>query len=105
MKNLKSTEPVYLGLRDGWYVDIYIGKRSGRDNDICTVWGSTEEELNHRVAMIKKSYEMHEAWKNFMIIVNDSEGITGYHLNGDILQWGEIEEIHEIESLIKELES
>lgn len=66
MKNLKSTEPIYLDKKYGWCSDIYEGEKSSFKTDICTVWGSTKEELNHRVTMIKKAYEMHEALKKAM---------------------------------------
>ena len=30
--------------------------------------------------------------KGFIAIVNDSRGVDGYHLNGNIAEWGEFEE-------------
>lgn len=74
MKNLKSTEPIYLDKKYGWCADIYQGEKSSAETDICIVWGSTEEELNYRVTMIKKSYEIAEILKK---LYNDSFIVSG----------------------------
>ena len=34
-----------------------------------------------------------EALEGFLSIVDESEGVAGYHLNGDIAKWGEFEEV------------
>ena len=35
-----------------------------------------------------------EALAGVLAIVSDSSGVAGYHLNGDVAQWGEFEEIN-----------
>jgi len=45
-----------------------------------------------------------EALKNVMNIVNESTGVAGYHLNGEIAEWDRFEEIIDADSLIAECE-
>lgn len=42
-----------------------------------------------------------DALTNILNIMNDSEGVAGYHLNGDIAKWDEFEEIALAEQAIK----
>ncbi len=100
MKNLKSTEPIYLG-RYGWSSDVYGGEKKSFKTDVCTVWGSTEEELNYRIAMIKKSPEMLESLKDLHDRVNRCRKILEEGHGGD---WN-ILDTQKSESLLKELES
>lgn len=93
MKNLKSTEPIFLEDKYGWTSDVYDGEKSSYKTDICTVWGKSKEELEQRVMMIRKVGEMLEALKRVM--------------SGK--KYGDVEYIREtgkiIQSLIKEIES
>lgn len=43
-----------------------------------------------------------EALKNIIAIVHDSEGVAGYHLNGNIAEWDEFEDIITAYNLINE---
>lgn len=36
-------------------------------------------------------------------LVTDSEGVTGYHLNGDIAAWDEFEEIANLDTTLKNI--
>lgn len=42
------------------------------------------------------------ALENIIAITNDSQGVAGYHLNGDIAEWGSFQEIAEAEAVIAE---
>lgn len=72
MKKLKSTEPIEVA-EYGWTANIYEGEKWALHTDVCEVWGSTEKELNERVSVLKKSFEMHEALKQVNDICNDKE--------------------------------
>lgn len=37
--------------------------------------------------------KMREALQGFLNVVNESQGVAGYHLNGDIAEWGEFPEV------------
>lgn len=36
--------------------------------------------------------DMEEALENLLFIVNDSQGVIGFHLNGEVATWDEFEE-------------
>jgi hypothetical protein len=42
-----------------------------------------------------------EALEGLFAIINDSNGISGYHKNGDIAAWGEFEEVEKAEAALK----
>lgn len=42
------------------------------------------------------------ALENILAITNDSRGVAGYHLNGDIAEWDSFQEIAEAEAVIAE---
>lgn len=44
--------------------------------------------------------EMLEALRGFVAIAADSEGVAGYHLNGDIAEWATFPEWHEAHAAI-----
>jgi len=46
-------------------------------------------EANAR--LLAASWELYEACKALMAIVDESDGVAGYHLNGEIATWGEFE--------------
>lgn len=46
------------------------------------------EALNNRAS----APELKEALEALMDIVEESRGITGYHLNGDVAEWGEFDD-------------
>ena len=41
--------------------------------------------------------------ENLLAITNDSQGVAGYHLNGDVAQWGEFPEVAEADAVIAEV--
>ena len=55
--------------------------------------GRTEEEVNANAKLISAAPDMLEALTNILKIVEDSEGVVGYHLNGDTAKWDEFDEV------------
>ena len=51
--------------------------------------------------LIAAAPELLNALISVLNIMNDSEGVAGYHLNGDIAKWDEFEEIKQAEQAIK----
>ena len=51
--------------------------------------------------LIAAAPELLDALISVINIMNDSEGVAGYHLNGDIASWNEFEEIKQAEQAIK----
>ena len=48
--------------------------------------------------------ELLEALRGFVAIAADSEGVAGYHLNGDIAEWETFPEWHEAHAAIAKSE-
>ncbi len=48
--------------------------------------------------------ELIKALEQFLDLVGDSHGVSGYHLNGDIAEWDEFECVGEAYELIKRIE-
>lgn len=106
MKNLKSTEPIFLNDKYGWTSDIYDGEKSSYKTDICTVWGKSKEELERRVMMICKIDEMAEALKWFVNAMNDGSLIV--FTDDDqhkAVRDDNQDNINKIELLVKQIES
>ena len=55
--------------------------------------GRTEQEVNANAKLIAAAPDMLEALTNILKIVEDSEGVVGYHLNGDTAKWDEFDEV------------
>lgn len=43
--------------------------------------------------LIAAAPDLYEALQSVLAITADSDGVSGYHLNGDIAKWGEFDEI------------
>jgi len=65
------------------------------------VFTRSKEEAIANAKLIAAAPELLEALISVLNIMNDSEGVAGYHLNGDIASWGEFEEIKQAEQAIK----
>ena len=48
--------------------------------------------------------ELLKALESLLDVTADSKGVAGYHLNGDIAEWDEFEEVSSAYELIKRLE-
>ena len=61
--------------------------------------GDIDEEAIHmdvveaNAKLIAAAPDLLEALTNILKIVEDSEGVVGYHLNGDTAKWDEFDEI------------
>lgn len=49
--------------------------------------------INSHDELVAMNKELLAALEGLVGIVDDSNGVSGYHLNGDIADWGEFEEI------------
>jgi hypothetical protein len=54
--------------------------------------------------LTKQNAKLLEALRGLFDIVSDSNGVAGYHLNGDIATWGEFDEVEFAEQAIAEAE-
>lgn len=81
-------------------LDIYNTDKS-RVVSTCWVNDENEEEANANAKLIAAAPLLLDALTNILNIMNDSEGVAGYHLNGDIAKWAEFEEIASAEQAIK----
>ena len=60
-----------------------------------------EAQLNAKDAEIERLKVLEEVLSGVLAIVNDSQGVAGYHNNGDIADWDEFEEITEVERALR----
>ena len=66
--------------------------------DVYDGWNSVDKQIDMDVCvanakLIAEAPELLEALTNILKIVEDSEGVVGYHLNGDTAKWDEFDEI------------
>ena len=76
--------------------DVYCRKE-------CSVAEFTKDDWKEAYAnaqLMATAPELLEALKGLLAIVNESEGVHGYHLNGDTAYWSEFEEIRFAEMVI-----
>jgi len=57
---------------------------------------------NENARLISQVAELKSAIIEFLDIAYNSEGISGWHMNGDILMWNQVEQIEEFERVTKE---
>ena len=83
---------------------------SEKDDVICdvnpigmtkTVYRNSSKEAIANAKLIAAAPLLLDALTNILNIMNDSECVAGYHLNGDIAKWDEFEEIALAEEAIK----
>ena len=84
-------------------VEVYGEDENGNEGsvEVCiiTLLESASVSLNEKDARIKN---LENAISGLLNIAEDSGGVTGYHLNGDIAEWEEFEEIAIAKELIGE---
>ena len=88
-----------------------IERLNPTDDDICVCVGDELISVLYEHADVKKCYanakliasapDLLNALIGVLNIMNDSEGVAGYHLNGDIAKWDEFDEIKQAEEAIK----
>lgn len=64
------------------------------------VSGWNPEEAKANAKLIASAPDLLNALIGVLNIMNDSEGVAGYHLNGDIASWDEFEEIKQAQEAI-----
>lgn len=50
--------------------------------------------INSHDELVQMNQELLAALEGLLDIVGESDGVSGYHLNGDIAEWGEFEELN-----------
>jgi len=65
---------------------------------------SVNKMLAINTGLIEHYAKLRSALKGMLDIVYTSHGVSGYHLNGDIAEWGEFEEVTVAEQVIRETE-
>ena len=50
--------------------------------------------INSHDELVQMNQELLAALEGLLDIVGDSDSVSGYHLNGDIAEWGEFEELN-----------
>lgn len=50
--------------------------------------------INSHDELVQMNQELLAALEGLLDIVGDSDGVSGYHLNGDIAEWGEFEKLN-----------
>lgn len=99
---------------DGTDIRICKKDEDGRERCICCVglmgdylYGEpTEETLaewRYYARLFAQAEKMKAALEGIIGAVNESRGIAGYHLSGDIAYWDEFEEIDNARVLLAEL--
>lgn len=65
-----------------------------KDNDLVT-WAPTADTIRHALYInCDALLDCAEALQKLVEYAKDSQGIAGYHLNGAILEWDDVEELH-----------
>lgn len=65
-------------------------------NELAASFRAAADELaddGKYAALLASHQELLAALNGMLLIVNDSSGVVGYHLNGDIEEWDEFEEL------------
>ena len=65
------------------------------------VFTRSKEEAIANAKLIAAAPELLNTLIGVLDIMNDSKGVAGYHLNGDIAKWDEFDEIKQAEEAIK----
>jgi len=103
--SIEKCEPYTTPLLKGFAV---YGKDGEDDCGVATVVGprspEVQEDLLADARLIAAAPDLLEALKGMIAIVDDSHGVSGYHLNGDVAEWDEFEEIEAAAEAIKKAE-
>ncbi|MDD5722690.1 MAG: hypothetical protein PHY29_02995 [Syntrophales bacterium] len=82
---------------DAWSMKVQRNALSKNANEIATL---QEEADRHKKAL----EALISAATNMIDIANESEGVSGWHMNGDLLLWGQCEPLQELEGAREEAE-
>ena len=76
-----------------------------RQREQASQQSEAEHYMQLEIAKLKSDrLELIKAVESLLDITADSQGVAGYHLNGDIAKWDEFEEVSGAYELIKRLE-
>ena len=88
-----------------------IGYPTGRDEFSGTVFTVTGEDKVEIIAehirdektahQIKAIPDMLRALESVLSLIDESSGVAGYHLNGDVATWGELALREELEAVVR----
>ena len=95
----------YLKMADVFPVEIRTDDESGSliCEEDCVILESlsgakvadyTLHAINSHDELVAMNKELLAALEGLLDIVGESDGVSGYHLNGDIAEWGEFEELN-----------
>ena len=66
---------------------------------------AAELAITETAALRQSHAELLEAVKGLLSITYDSDGVAGYHLNGDIADWNEFDEVNQAAEAIAKAEA
>ena len=66
-------------------------------DNVMYMVATKQQQLSAKDELVEK---LATSIKDFLGIVNDSRGIDGFHLNGDVLLWEQVEQIAELEAAL-----
>ncbi len=89
-----------FGFIDDYSKEVEALIKTQRDED--QLWHDAKMEAKEK-EWREKEAKLCEAVSQFLEIVNESEGITGWHLNGAILTWAQCEQIQMMQNALAEL--
>lgn len=95
----------FEGTQGKWQLDSYgnelvIVRESDKQHILTMRTGSLPEEKKANAQLIATAPELLKALQNMLAIVDDSEGVHGYDLDGCLSFWEEFPEVEEAERVI-----
>lgn len=83
---------VHPWVHEEWPCSLCISERNQREQNDRQ--NESEYHMNMDIELLKdQREELIKALESLIDITNDSQGVAGYHLNGDIAKWDEFEEV------------
>jgi len=76
------------------WIDEYNWLIRKKPTSIAGVTGTVFKPLFTTPPAAPDCSELVEALKGMLAIVSDSSGVTGYHINGVVADWGEFDEVN-----------
>lgn len=80
------------------YANVETKSGKGGYTRICQI---TPRDQKANAHLIAAAPDMLEALESMLSIISESNGISGWHLNGNIATWGEFQVVIDIEEAIK----
>lgn len=95
----------FKGTKGEWKISVYETIHGTKSTEIH--FGNDGECVAEHVAnmhdaqLIASAPELLKALVGVLNIVNESTGVQGYHLNGEVAEWDEFDEIKYAETVIQ----